>query len=82
MSAIAVKGADFKITVVVGAAFIAQSALALLWTGAAAERLAQLERSADRSGEMLERAARMEEQIAGVKASLARIETKIDGGAQ
>ena len=62
----------------IGAALCVQTALALIWAGAAAERIAQLERRADATTEIVERTARLEEQVAAARASLARIETKID----
>lgn len=71
---------EMKITVAVGAAVIAQSATALIWAGAAAERLAALEKRAGATIELLERTARLEEQVAAARASLVRIETKIDEG--
>ncbi|MGE0409791.1 MAG: hypothetical protein AB7P23_11100 [Amphiplicatus sp.] len=70
--------ADLRFTIVVSGALVVQTALALLWAGAAAERLNQLERRADASAEILERTTRLEEQMGAVKASLLRIETKID----
>jgi glucose-6-phosphate dehydrogenase assembly protein OpcA len=70
--------AELKVTVAVGAALLAQTALALLWTGAAAERLAQLERRADSGAMLVERVARLEEQVTGARAQLARIEAKLD----
>lgn len=68
--------AEFKITIAVGAALVVQSALGLVWAGAAGERLAQLERRA--GPEIVERTARLEEQMTAVRASLARIEAKLD----
>jgi hypothetical protein len=72
---------EMKISVAVGAAVVAQGATALIWAGAAAERLAALERRAGATIELLERTARLEEQVAAARASLIRIETKIDEGA-
>ncbi|MEO0400299.1 MAG: hypothetical protein AAF224_12865 [Pseudomonadota bacterium] len=69
---------ELRITVALGAALFLQSALALIWAGAAAERISQLERRADLYGVIIERTARLEEQVAGVRASLHRIETKLD----
>jgi hypothetical protein len=71
---------EFRISLAVGAALVVQTALGLIWAGGAAERLAQLERRADASSEIIERTARLEEQVAGVRATLARIETKLDQG--
>ena len=69
---------EFHVTVVIGAAVIAQTALALIWAGAASERLAQLERRADANAVMIERTARLEEQMRFVSDTLIRIERKID----
>ena len=69
---------EVRITIAVGAALVVQTALALLWAGAAAERLGQLERRADASSEIIERTVRLEEQAAAMRASLARIEAKLD----
>ena len=73
---------EIRVSIVIGAAVLAQSAFALIWAGAAAERLAQLERQADAREVLLVRTARLEEQIASVKATLHRIETKIDDDAR
>lgn len=69
---------ELRITVVIGAAVVAQTALALIWAGAASERLVQLERRADANAAMIERTARLEEQMRFMSASLARIEAKLD----
>lgn len=72
------KPMELRISVAIGAAVILQSALALIWAGAASERLAQLERRADDNTQMIERTARLEEQMRFVSATLVRIEEKID----
>jgi hypothetical protein len=69
---------ETRVTVAVGAALVIQTAAALLWAGAAAERLSQLEERAGASSEIIERTARLEEQMAGARAALARIEAKLD----
>jgi len=79
MSEAILKFSELRVSVAVGAAILVQTALALLWSGAAAERLAQLERRSDATAEMLVRTARLEEQLAALRAQLVRIETKIDG---
>jgi Tfp pilus assembly protein PilE len=76
--ALDLRPAELRVTIALGAAVLIQSALALVWAGAAAERLVQLERRADASAELLERAARLEEQTAAMRASLARIEARLD----
>lgn len=70
--------AELRLSVAVSAALLLQTALALLWTGAAAERLTQLERRADSSAAILERTARLEEQMTGARAQLTRIESMLD----
>jgi hypothetical protein len=69
---------ELRVSVAVSAALLVQTALGLLWAGAAAERLSQLERRADASSAILERTARLEEQMTAVRAALARIEDKLD----
>ena len=72
------KPQEVRVTLAVGAAIAVQTALALIWTGAASERLAQLERRAEQNTEIVERTARLEEQARHIAASLTRIEEKID----
>lgn len=54
-----------------------QTGAALLWAGAAAERLTALEARTERIGELVERTARLEEQTKAANASLARIEERL-----
>lgn len=54
-----------------------QTGAALLWAGAAAERLTALEARTERIGELVERTARLEEQTKSANASLARIEERL-----
>lgn len=67
-----------RITLAVSVAVIVQSALALLWAGSAAERLAQLERRMGERSQLIERTARLEEQVLTMRTTLERIEQKID----
>lgn len=69
---------ELRVTVAVGAALVAQTAAALLWAGAAAERLEDLERRTGAAAELVERTARLEEQSRAIRASLDRIEGKMD----
>jgi len=78
MSETILKFSELRVSVAVGAAILIQTALALLWSGAAAERLTQLERRSDASAELIVRTARLEEQLAAMRAQLVRIEKKID----
>lgn len=78
MSETILKLSELRVSVAVGAAVILQTAAALLWSGAAAERLSQLERRSDVSAELLVRTARLEEQLAAMRAQLVRIEAKLE----
>jgi len=69
---------DIRVTVALSAAILVQSGLALIWAGGAAERISQLERRAGEVGVVVERTARLEEQVRAARASLERIETKLD----
>lgn len=76
------KPQELRVTVAIGAAIIVQTALALIWTGAATERLAQLERRADTNAAIIERTARLEEQVRFMSRTLVRIEEKLDRAAR
>ncbi len=76
------KPGEVRITIAIGAAVIAQTGLGLVWAGAASERLAQLERHAGASTEIIERTARLEEQSRFMADALVRIEDKIDRAAK
>ncbi len=78
MSEAVLKLSELRISVAVGAAVLIQTALALVWSGSAAERLAQLERRSDATAELVVRTARLEEQILAMRKQLERIETKLD----
>lgn len=69
---------ELRITVAIGAAVIVQTAFGLIWAGAASERLAQLERRANVNAQMIERTARLEEQVRFMSTTLVRIENKLD----
>lgn len=75
---ISLRAPELRVTFAIGAALVVQTALALIWAGAAAERISQLERRTDGSEEIIERTARLEEQVTAVRTSLARIEAKLD----
>ena len=57
---------------------LVQSFGALLWAGAAAERISHAEAEASRVQELAERAVRLEAQSASMRESLSRIEAKLD----
>ena len=69
-----------KIPLGVILALAVQSGGALAWAGGAAERIATLERRLDHQSNVNERLARLEAEAEGARASLARIEAKLDGG--
>lgn len=67
-----------RISAAVALALGLQTATALLWAGAAAERIDTLERQAAEARPVAERLARMEAQLAAARTQLDRIETKVD----
>ncbi len=69
---------DRKLPAALVAAFLLQTAGALFWAGSAAERIATLERTQMRDKAAIERVAVLEDQIATIRASLDRIEGKLD----
>ena len=73
---------DPRLAVALGAALLAQSCLGLIWAGGAAERIGQLERRAVNIAVVVERTARLEEQMTAARDALARIEAKLDRDAR
>ncbi|HJW41423.1 MAG TPA: hypothetical protein VJ476_09385 [Rhizomicrobium sp.] len=69
---------DKKLPAALVAAFLLQTAGALFWAGSAAERIADLERNQAREQSAIERVAVLEAQTADIRATLARIENKLD----
>lgn len=69
---------DRHVPVALVLTIVLQTGAALLWSGAAAERLSALEMRSSRTDEVVERTARLEEQSNAMRASLARIEEKLD----
>lgn len=69
---------DRHIPVALVVTILLQTGIALMWSGAAAERLSTLEGRSARTDEVIERTARLEEQSQAMRASLARIEEKLD----
>ena len=70
---------DRQVTPAVLLALMIQTGAALLWAGGAAERIAAVERRMDRQSNVNERLARLEAQADASRASLQRIEAKLDG---
>jgi hypothetical protein len=71
---------DRKITLGVITALTLQTSGALIWAGAASERLDQLEYRAEAGAAASERLARLEEHAAHTRAALDRIERRLEGG--
>ncbi len=69
---------DRKLPAALVAAFLLQTAGALFWAGSAAERITSLERIAASEQDSIARVAVLESQIATIRASLDRIENKLD----
>lgn len=69
---------DRHVPVALVVTILFQTGAALLWSGAAAERLSALETRSARTDEVVERTARLEEQSNAMRASLTRIEEKLD----
>lgn len=69
---------DRKLPAALVAAFLLQTAGALFWAGSAAERISTLERTQARDQSAIERVAVLEDQITTIRASLDRIEGKLD----
>ena len=69
---------DRHVPVALVLTIILQTGAALMWSGAAAERLTALETRSARTDEIIERTARLEEQSLAMRASLTRIEEKLD----
>ena len=69
---------DRKITLAVIVALVMQTAGALMWMGAAAERLDMLERDVEAQRHTPERLARLEAEIGLIRVQLDRIEQKVE----
>lgn len=69
---------DRRVTIALIISVAFQSAAGLVWAGAAAQRLSQLERRVDAMSDFNERLTRLEEQVIGARAQLERIEANTD----
>lgn len=69
---------DARITFALILALFLETAGALIWTGSAAARLNQVEQAVATQPEVADRLARLEEQLADARRSLARIEQRLD----
>jgi hypothetical protein len=69
---------DTRLTLALLVTICLEAVAGLLWVGAAAQRLTVLEASMTAQQPITERMARIEAQMVGVRATLDRIETRID----
>lgn len=69
---------DPRVTYALVLALFLETAGGLIWAGRAAARLDEMERAVATQPEVAERLARLEEQVAQARASLARIEQRMD----
>lgn len=69
---------DRRITVALLVTVFIQTAGALVWAGAAGERLAMVEQEVTERRSVTERLARVEAELEAVRAQLNRIERKLD----
>lgn len=68
---------ELRFSLALGTGMVIQAAIALLWAGAAGERLNQLERRVDSTQQVIERTARLEEQIYYLRSTLDRIDVRL-----
>lgn len=66
-----------RLPVAVLVAVAVQAAAALMWGGAASARIAALEARAERQGTVIERLARVEEQVSATRAAVERMEQRM-----
>jgi len=71
---------DRQVTLAVIVTLAIQAAGGLLWAGRASARIDELERRAEGQGPTAERLARVEEQIAGLRLTLERLERRLESG--
>ncbi len=69
---------DRRVTLALVFAVFVQTAGALVWAGAAGERLSMVEHEVDERRGVAERLARLEAELESVRLQLDRIERKID----
>lgn len=72
-------GLDARVTLALLVAVALEAVAALLWVGAAAQRLTALETRLDAQTPVAERLARLEAQMVAARATLDRIEGRLDG---
>lgn len=68
---------DPRVTYALILALFLETAGGLIWTGRAAARLDEVERVVSRQADVIERLARLEEQLSEARRSLTRIERRL-----
>ena len=71
---------DRQVTLAVIITVAIQAAGGRLWAGRASARIDELERRVESQGPTAERLARVEEQIAGLRLTLERLERRLESG--
>lgn len=71
---------DGRITLALLFSFLMQAIAAFLWIGSTAQRLDGIEIRLNQQAPIAERMARLEAEMAGARASLNRIENRLDNG--
>ena len=69
---------DKRVPIAFVLALLLQTSAALVWAGSARERMARIDVDVLRVQELAERSARLEEQVSAMRATLERIEVKLD----
>jgi Tfp pilus assembly protein PilO len=69
-----------KVTISLIVAILVQTGGALVWAGAAAERISNVESELDERKSVSERLVRVEAQLEDVRAQLGRIERRMEAG--
>lgn len=69
---------DRQISVALIVAVALQAAAALMWAGRASARIDEMQKRLDTQAPVAERLARLEEQAVATRASLARIESRLE----
>jgi Tfp pilus assembly protein PilX len=72
------RGMDLKVSLAVLLTLALEAAGAMLWVGSAAQRISALETSIAAQAPVNERLARLEAEMAAARASLTRIESRLD----
>ncbi len=71
---------DRQVTLAVVVTIAIQAGGGLIWAGRASARIDELQRRVERQGEIAERLARVEEQVAGARVTLERLERRLETG--